>query len=140
MATQLLAAPTMIGAGVMRRLGRRDDGATLTADTYRDACRRVAEALGARHGQTTFVARIEHGRWLADCPCGAGLAVHPEWSEAGCLECGRWGGVAVPTRWREIETVLVERPALKNRGWIPGETVEDLDAENVARGVRAARR
>lgn len=101
--------------------------------------RRRAQAITARtkveHEDGVFIARVEHGRWLADCPCGSGVAVHPEWPNAGCLECGRWWPVVLPSDWKVIEDVLIARPQALNRGWLIGETVEKLEAENEQRGL-----
>lgn len=106
-----------------------------TPEAFRQRAERVARERNARHDDGVFIARIEHGRWIADCPCGSGVAVHPEWPSAGCLECGRWWPVLVPVQWREIEAVLIVRPLPITRGWVTGETVEQLEAENTTRGL-----
>lgn len=73
-------------------------------------------------------ARVNHGRWLVDCPAckGAELA-----SEDGfiCCSCGAGRYTVVwPDNRADIETVLDSRP-VANRNWHLGETVDDLLAE-----------
>jgi hypothetical protein len=100
---------------------------------------RVRTRLDVKYDDGVYMARVEHGRWIADCPCGAGVAVHPEWVNTGCLECGRWWPVAIPDAWRDIEDVLMARPKQIQRGWI-GETVRQLEDENERHGVPARSR
>lgn len=102
---------------------------------FERAVRAIARALQVRYDAGVYIARVEHGRWIADCPCGAGIAVHPQWTEAGCLECGRWWPVMVPRDWDDIEAVLLARPKAVNRGWLPGETATVLREENITRGL-----
>jgi hypothetical protein len=85
-------------------------------------------------------ARVEHGRWLADCPaidCHGAAAAWPKNPHACCLDCGTVFPVKFPTSGTisKAELVLAARP-LENQGWNPGddETVADLKAENVTRG------
>ena len=103
-------------------------------EVFRRRVRAVAVRLGVRHEDGAYTARVEHGRWIADCPCGSGVAVHPEWRDAGCLECGRWWPVMVPPHWRDIEDILMARPKALNRGWL-AETVEQLEDENERHSV-----
>jgi hypothetical protein len=104
-----------------------------------------AEAIARRkdiqYEDGVYIARVEHGRWIANCPCYSGVLVNPEWPKAGCLECGRWWPVVFPQNWRDIEDVLLARPRASQRGWI-GESIEKLEDENRAHGVpeRAQRR
>lgn len=82
---------------------------------------------------TPVSARIEHNRWLFDCVCGSGVAVHPDWPEARCMGegCGRvYTHVTIPTERVAIERTLMERPAPVNRNWHPAESVDDLKHEN----------
>lgn len=98
------------------------------------------------------VARVERGRWIADCPnCGGA-----EWAADGvpffCFSCGNSDidgdarTVVFPSNRREIEVALLERnaitfgqlspisqtlnakPSIQNctREWHPGETVNEL--------------
>lgn len=81
-------------------------------------------------------ARIEHNRWILDCYCGSGVAVHPDWSEARCfgIGCGRvYVNVEIPEDRADIEAALIARPVEATRNWNPvvGETAKVLRAENL---------
>lgn len=83
-----------------------------------------------------FTARVEAGSWLFDCDCGAGVSTDPEWKMACCFSCGAvYMNVIFPEDAAAIERLLVARPQ-KNRYWLPGETLEQVRADNVANGVR----
>lgn len=99
-------------------------------------------------------ARINFGRWVADCPavpCAHPLtgerAVGAEYVAPGlpfmCQWCwnadidGRFREVAFPTDQVAIESALLERDVADTRNWTPGETVADLQAENIVHGVAA---
>lgn len=80
-----------------------------------------------------LAARVDGGTWLVDCECGAGNAVDPEDRVALCFGCGAvHEGVEVPdpAGIKTIEKLLLARPTQKLRGWRPGETANDLLAEN----------
>jgi len=88
-----------------------------------------------------LMARVEHGRWIVDCPdCkGAGFA----WEDERLFMCqscwnaavgGAWRPITFPAEREAIEAVLLARPLHTNRNWFPHETVDDLRAENVAHG------
>lgn len=89
-----------------------------------------------RHEQP-IAARINHGRWLADCPnCHGGALTHPEWKLACCGECGCvMTAIEFPVALRDIEVTLLKRPVRAVQNWMPGETVADLARENLAHGV-----
>lgn len=83
------------------------------------------------------LAFISANKWVAQCACGAGNAVNPEWSMTCCFGCGAvHTTVVVPREWREIERLLMRRAPLQ-RHWMPGETVADLIGENLAAGLEA---
>jgi hypothetical protein len=89
--------------------------------------------LPAQHEEREqLVAYVNHGRWVVDCPCGAGVAVDQA-APACCFQCG---GVYPRILWpaerelQAIEALLQERPR-KNQNWEPGETPDKLRAENV---------
>lgn len=85
-----------------------------------------------------FVARVDFGRWLGDCPCGDAPVVDPEWSLACCLYCGAiYRNIVMPDDAKDVESVLMERPHQLNRFWFTHETVADLRAENIANAVEA---
>lgn len=88
-------------------------------------------------------ARVEQGRWLADCECGGAEYVDLElplfmccndWNRA---DEHKWRRVVLPADRERIEQLLLARPNIENRNWRPRESVEDLEAENVAHGVAA---
>lgn len=87
-----------------------------------------------------LVAYVNHGRWVADCPCGSGLLCSPRDEDACCLECGLVHRVAFPEP-SDIDAatqILMQRPR-RNRNWYPvGEQVSDLAAENAAHGLRGS--
>jgi ribosomal protein L37AE/L43A len=94
-------------------------------------------------------ARINHGRWLVDCPgCNSALVVDLSQPVFMCVECGnagnegKWFTVAVPRNRAAIEAELLKRPingrnsaSAINRNWEPGETVATLKQENIDHGV-----
>jgi hypothetical protein len=105
-----------------------------TPSRFQAKAEAIARRKDVKHEDGVYLARVEHGRWIANCPCYACVLVHPEWSHAGCLECGRWWPVVFPGNWRDIEDVLLARPMASQRGWI-GESIEKLEGENRAHGV-----
>jgi hypothetical protein len=85
---------------------------------------------------TPCLARVDMGRWIIDCACGAGNAVHPDWAFAACPACGAiHRTIAYPNDRDDIERVLDERSHQWQKFWRPGETVETLRAENLAHGI-----
>lgn len=90
------------------------------------------------HPYATVHARVDHGRWCADCPeCGHGMFTHRDWRIACCGECGAvYEHVTFPSQVDEIEFLLLQRPRRENHNWSPGETVATLLSENLAHGVQ----
>ena len=97
--------------------------------------------------QGTVAARINHGRWIVDCPggCGSAMIVTENPDLFLCPECGspenggNWYRVTFPGEKAAIENILLRRPAFRPdnapaRNWIPGETVATLRQENRNRG------
>lgn len=86
-------------------------------------------------------AYVNGGRWLTICPsCNNGVPVDPSWTATVCVDCGSTYSPIFPDadRVAEIEAALEGRlPA--NQNWLPGETVDDLLAENDAHGVAMPR-
>lgn len=110
--------------------------------------------------KNTVKARIDFGRWLADCPdCGGAELVDPDEPFFYCFSCGNRGLkgdarlVIFPGNIEEIEAVLEQRPVNDKRGrnkieaarmarplypglsrsWNPDETIEDLQQQNQER-------
>lgn len=107
-------------------------------------------------------ARIDFGRWLADCPfCGGAEYVDPDDPVFFCLSCGMISNnakalpVVFPANIDEIEAMLMKRPVKElpyggvieralyarpmiaglGRSWQPGETVADLKKQNKEAGL-----
>ena len=88
-------------------------------------------------------ARLNHGRWIADCPDCAGAQFVDETEPIFfCLACGnveargQFRRVKFPRDKAKIEGRMNARPML-NRNWEIRETIEDLDAENERHGILA---
>lgn len=88
-------------------------------------------------------ARVNHNRWIADCPDCPGAEF--VWRDGPlvmlCLAClnggigHRWRRVLLPPDLPAIEAALLARPLPATRNWATPETVADLLAENAAEGV-----
>ena len=92
--------------------------------------------------------RVNHGRWIIDCPtCRAAQVAEFESPYFMCVECankdndGKWWALSIPANYRAIEAALLARPMGVNpgnsptRSWDPTETVEELLEENKINGV-----
>lgn len=88
-------------------------------------------------------AHISHSRIVADCPnCNNAEFV---WRDGpyimACANCGnadignKLRVVIMPEILGGIEELLMKRPNPATRNWIPGETLEQLEAENEERLV-----
>lgn len=86
-------------------------------------------------------ARVDHGRWIADCPdlgCqGAELVSfdNPVFFCCACRNASVGGNllpvlVPGPQKRRSIEVYLRARPVPDNRNWFPNETVAELRDQN----------
>lgn len=88
-------------------------------------------------------ALVNDGRWLVQCRCGSAQLVDPNEPRFFCVEClndhvgGQWVAVRFPGDTGAIEEALEQREHRGAMNWRPGETVEDLLAENEAHGVGA---
>ena len=112
-----------------------------TRATLQSAGARVAMRDGAAESEVeetpVVSAYINHERWVADCPCGAGMAVDGGWAFAYCLGCGRKARVQWPdgaTR-AAVEDLLAGRPT-RFANWHPSEELAALEAENHDHGHR----
>lgn len=85
------------------------------------------------------IARVDHGRWLADCPmrdCCSAQHVSKEDPWFFCANCtnAEVGCKSIPVVWpkehEEIEQMLLRRPFVPTRNWQPPLSVKDLDEEN----------
>lgn len=78
--------------------------------------RRVAVPAGVLLGQQVF-AQINHGRWVADCPCGSAQIVSPADPRLACPECGTgWLTVVFPGDVDQAERD-VDHLGVKERNW-----------------------
>ena len=96
---------------------------------------------GITTGDALAYAQVNAGRWIVPCPsprCGGAQYACYEDRRLWCVDCdnafthGQWVPVSWPENPEEIEEVLIRRPEYA-RNWLPGETIEDLlaqDAEN----------
>lgn len=104
-------------------------------------------AAGIVLGGPVAVARVDHGRWIADCPtdgCTGAEFVSLNGQPFFCTECrnAETGNVPIPvvlpdekTRG-QIDAYLSARPVPANRNWSPDETVKQLQQENRDNGIR----
>ncbi|MDX2520598.1 MULTISPECIES: hypothetical protein [Streptomyces] len=85
--------------------------------------RRVRPPDGFVIGQKTY-ARINHNRWLADCPCGSAQVVSPADPRMACTECGYgWIVLVFPEDVTDVEaSVANDLPHLRN-WWHPGDPI-----------------
>ncbi|WP_455360027.1 hypothetical protein [Streptomyces sp. SYSU K21746] len=78
--------------------------------------RRVAPPDGFVIGVRAY-ARINHNRWVADCPCGSAQVVTPTDPRMACTECGLgWIALDFPTDAAAAET-SVEQELPSGRNW-----------------------
>lgn len=84
-----------------------------------------------------LAARINHGRWLADCPvCEVGALTRPDWGVACCISCGTiYPNIKFPDDVEVITRLLLAREKRITQSWIPTETAEDLFLENMEHEV-----
>ena len=111
-----------------------------------------ASPLDSTHIRGTVRAYINEGRWIVECPSECGGAVIPSLKLRAfmCPNCanlendGMWYRAIFPPDYRQIENALLRRPnrrgpmfphEARNRNWIPGETLEDLQRENQEHGI-----
>lgn len=100
----------------------------------------IEQAMAAPLGPPEIAVSVyaNHGRWVVECPdCSGAQMASPDDPRFMCTICanvaveGMWRPVTWPTEAVAIDDVLSARPLL-NRNWIPGETLDDLAAEEPA--------
>jgi RNase P subunit RPR2 len=88
----------------------------------------------------TLEARIEHSRWIVDCPNCNSAEYAFEDGLFFCSQClnsnvqGKAYRVKIPKERKQIENILSKR-AIKNRHWYPKENVKELETENLKHGL-----
>jgi hypothetical protein len=86
-------------------------------------------------------AEANWGRWLARCPrplCTNALVLEvgePMFVCAGLGGCGITAELIWPADPQAIEALLAMRPVSRTQNWVPGESLEDLVAENLAHDI-----
>jgi len=91
-------------------------------------------------GGKSLEARIEHARFIVDCPSCGSAEFYFEDKLFFCSLCnnssvgGKVYKVKTPKARKDIEVILGKRK-IKNRHWREPETVEDLEKENTIMGV-----
>jgi hypothetical protein len=104
----------------------------------------VVPALSAVHNEGEDLrARLYRDQWIVDCPsCGSASYVWTDQPLFLCAECfngevgGLWRRVEIPSEQEreEIEEVVGYRPLPAQRNWEPGESLNDLRAQNRQNG------
>lgn len=136
-------------------VAQRDRCKTVREWIARVALKRSVHWNGKISAGSPVLARIDHGRWLADCECGGAEYVDPNDPIFFCLACGNSAQagaarlVAFPKDAAEIEMALLARPveatgssaferamtarplvAGLERSWSPGESLAQLRQQN----------
>lgn len=112
--------------------------------------RRVVPPAGVLIGASIY-ARINHGRWVADCPCGSAQVVTPDDPRFACPECGYgWAQLVFPAQpaaaeaevsgrlphernwWHADDKESRDRPSLPRPGKDPGPGPEEPAPEGPA--------
>ena len=132
----------MIGA---RQLLRVKDDAALRKLARTQADR---SGLDVVESAAPLAAFINHGRWIAMCSCGSGVAVDPDLSIAVCfahfdtddpksgISAMTHTRIVFPANRAQIEAALHKRAMNRNRNWTPNEDVDALARDNDKHGVK----
>jgi hypothetical protein len=114
-----------------------------TAEAYRALVLKMLASRGISEKAQSqpLAAHINCGRWVTPCECGGGIWSQPGWAFAACVDCGRsWESVLFPSHDDLVafDAVLSLRPSTgvgrRWYSWIPGQTVEDIERENLRHG------
>ncbi|MER6098334.1 hypothetical protein ABT154_21250 [Streptomyces sp. NPDC001728] len=96
--------------------------AMLVVRWYEERASRRIHTDPASNAGTQF-ARINHGRWLADCSCGSAEVVTPTDPRMWCVICGTgWWQLTFPSDVFAVEQSLEGLP-LAEQNWWAEETV-----------------
>jgi hypothetical protein len=82
-------------------------------------------------------AYVNDGRWVADCPCGGGIACWSEYQHGFCGSCCTVYMIRFPDA-EDVATaeVLLSAREPDRRHWDPtAQTVDDLKVENATRAL-----
>lgn len=81
--------------------------------------RRLVPPDGFIIGQQQY-ARINHGRWVADCPCGSAQVVTPADPRMACTECGLgWIRLVFPEDPAAAEAAVADDLPHERNWWHP---------------------
>ncbi len=91
-------------------------------------------------------AHLNYGRWIVACPAEDCLAwLTADKTVCDChddqvcdhqqIPCGQPVEVVFPEDRETIDQLTTLRPKRANRNWQPGETLDDLKADNLRHGV-----
>lgn len=126
-------------------LNAGDSLATLTDSAYRKV---TVPAPSKVRRSAPLPAVVNHGRWLVECDragCGGAMYASEQDHRFLCPECGnadqggQWRPVTWPTNLPAIAAVLELRLDPATANWAPGETLEELRAENLRHGFDPGR-
>jgi hypothetical protein len=137
---EIQCAERIVGAHRKRQIRSVEDVRQFAAEWGQRNGFRGRANPASWHGAATVSAvvldaEINHGRWLARCPCGDAPACDPAIPEAVCLGCGTIYPIRFPKQKDrdDIERALAGRPAAVTN-WQPGETAQWLLSENLLHG------
>ena len=100
----------------------------------------IDRAFSGKIKGTPVQAMVIHNRWMANCECMGAEAVDPDQPAFYCFSCfnqankGYPRAVSFPADIADIEEILTQRADPLTKNWIPSETTDDLEAQNVAHG------
>lgn len=152
-----LASKMITARSVVGRLGYATHLAWIQTMSHQQRHRLDTPFTGRVSGQPVL-ARIDFGRWIADCECGGAEYVDLDERVFYCFSCGNraHGGNARPVTFPpeedivEIEKLLMDRPIEEGKGgndiekallgqplvgelsrsWDPDESIQDLIDQN----------
>ncbi|OLZ72577.1 hypothetical protein AVW11_04075 [Streptomyces amritsarensis] len=103
------------------------------------AQRRVRPPEGMLLGQSIH-ARINHGRWVADCVCGSAQVVTPADPRFACPECGYgWARVLFPPKPAAAEAEVADRAPHERNWWADDDPSWDRPAKHERAAEKAPR-
>ncbi|MER5601524.1 hypothetical protein [Streptomyces sp. NPDC002265] len=92
--------------------------------------RSLAQPDGYILGQQAY-ARINHNRWVADCPCGSAQVVTPTDPRMACTECGLgWTALVFPEDPAAAEASVADELPHERNWWNPDDPAWDRPADS----------
>lgn len=100
--------------------------------------RRLLPPDGFVLGQQIY-ARINHNRWVADCPCGSAQVVSPADPRLACTECGAgWFRLVFPDCPAAVEAAVADQLPHERNWWADDDPSWDRPVEPPAEPQPAA--